>query len=193
MKHFATIFVLAILFTTAQAQAQLLDSAVGIDVGVTTTASTSAGIQVDSTVNTDTTTEINANAFTSSAQAVMASDENVDAVASDESHIEVTYQVPSKFLGLFSANINATAEVDFESKNEVTVRYPWYRFLFSVDDRADADTLEAKIRSRVDDEVSVSGEITARNSAVIRSVSSIMKSTRASIEAEANAEANASY
>ncbi len=121
------------------------------------------------------------------AKGVIASDENVDAVSSTETDVEVKYRLPAKFLGIFSSHFESTAETSFSDKTsheptEVKVKFPWYRMFFSLDSQAQSDIIENAISSSLDTNISNSTSVYARNGQTIQIISNILKGIRANIQ-----------
>jgi hypothetical protein len=124
------------------------------------------------------------------ATGILIKDENVASVESDDSTVEVRYKLPAKFLGIFSAEIEASTDVDVDAtgelgnQKEVSVKFPWYRIFFSLDESARADVIKAAIQSSVDAEVTGDATVSAK-AKTVQLVSSILKSIRAEIGAGA--------
>lgn len=85
------------------------------------------------------------------AKGVVAVDENVETVATSDSEVRVSYRVPAKFLGIFEASIPAQVLVraNAEAEERVQVRFPWYKFLFSVEEETNESELQTAVESRV--------------------------------------------
>ena len=124
------------------------------------------------------------------AKGVVVEDDQVQVVNSDDSSVEVSYKLPAKFLGIFKTTVDTTVELSFEStgKNtpeEVTVRFPWYRWLFSLSDQAKSNVLQNAVNSAIDTKVSASANIYARNGQAIQIISDILKEIRLQSEVSA--------
>ncbi len=132
------------------------------------------------------------------AKGVMAADANVRKVEADESHVEISYKMPAKFLGLFRTELSANTDVKFDEKahgngpKEVTVRFPWYRMFYSLDSDVRSDILKAAVEASVKSEgnngnATSTAAVSARNGRVIQLISNILKGIRANAEADAKA------
>ncbi len=133
------------------------------------------------------------------AKGVIAADANVKEVAADDSHVELSYKMPAKFLGLFRTELNAHTDVEFDEKatgngpKEVTVRFPWYRMFYSLDSDVRSSVLKTAIEASVNSEVgngnaTTTASVSARNGQVIQLISNILRNIRASVDAQAAAE-----
>jgi hypothetical protein len=101
------------------------------------------------------------------ARGILLTDENVEAVSSDEEEVEVRYRVPARFLGFFETGIPATvvARAEAETEGRVQVRFPWYRFLFSVPEEVSSATLESELSAELAAEFSEEVGFTASRAA----------------------------
>jgi len=89
------------------------------------------------------------------ARGVLLRDENVRDVEVDEYHVKMSYRMPAKFLGFLSSNLNAHVSLEnegtstsTEAQARVKVRFPWYRFLFSVPEEVGKDNLQLSLESK---------------------------------------------
>jgi len=105
------------------------------------------------------------------AKGVLLEDNNVQSIEVSEEKVDLAYEMPARFLGIFNASLVARAEVRREGIVKVT--FPWYSFLFKklvvvrdIESEAEANVPE------IGDEVLVSFETRAR---VIRTLHTIMK------------------
>ncbi|TAK56865.1 hypothetical protein EPO17_03500 [Patescibacteria group bacterium] len=135
------------------------------------------------------------------AKGVMAADAHVDAVVTDDSHVKVSYKMPAKFLGMFQTEIDAMANVSFDTDKpgngpkEVTVRFPWYRMFYNLDSEVKADILENAVEASIQSDANTAGSTTsanvsARNGRTVQLISNTLKNIRANAEATAEAEAS---
>ncbi|MEA2701312.1 MAG: hypothetical protein QOE22_21 [Candidatus Parcubacteria bacterium] len=76
----------------------------------------------------------------------MKRDAHIESINASGARVTLEYRKQSRFLGFIPGSIRATAEVT--SDGEVSVRYPWYRFLFTVDGAGD---VEAALEARAHD------------------------------------------
>lgn len=123
------------------------------------------------------------------AKGVMLKDNNVRAVETDDDSVEVSYKLPAKFLGVFSADLSAIANVTFEQEKtgrgpkEVTVRFPWYRMFFSLSAEVREEVLETAIDSAVKIRAQVPRDnVQAQNGVTVQIISEILKAIRAKLE-----------
>ena len=126
------------------------------------------------------------------AKGVMIKDENVTEVNSNTENVEVHYKLPAKFLGIFSASIDAITNVTFETDKmgrgpkEVTVKFPWYRRFFSLDSSVREDILQAAIDKSVQINAQYPRDNSyAQNGVTVNIISSILKGIRAKLSIEA--------
>lgn len=219
MKYFLTVLVCALLFVSANVQAKLLDAAVGVDANVNTNvnagnlvdtkvkvnanASSSNGLGNDKSDDKDQflmTVKSHAELKSDQdlknfAKGVMDSDENIESVDSSADHVEVTYKLPAKFLGIFSTQLSTTANVSFEatgqgkSPKEVTVKFPWYRIFFSLSNNEQKDVIQTAIEDSIvgNTTLSTTTEFSEKGK-TIQLISNLLKAIR--VEVNANAEAN---
>lgn len=134
------------------------------------------------------------------AKGVLVADANVKTVKADDSHVEVKYKMPAKFLGVFKTDLDARADVSFDEKTkaktpkEVDVRFPWYRMFYSLEDSVKADILEtaieASVKSGTTANASTTANVSARNGQVIEIISRILKNIRIQVEAQSAVSAN---
>lgn len=128
------------------------------------------------------------------AKGVLVRDENVDSVTADDDSVEVDYKLPAKFLGIFKTQISAMTDVSFDTDKsgngpkEVTVKFPWYRMFYSLDQSVQEDILKNTISSTIEADVSSTTststkDISVRNAKTIQLISALLKNIRASIEA----------
>lgn len=105
------------------------------------------------------------------AKGILLKDENVEFVEADEENVKVTYKMPARLFGIFTASLNTRAEV--MRNGTVKVALPWYSFLFKkqfvVNDIKSG--LETNL-PELDDEVLVLFETRAK---VLTTLSTIMK------------------
>lgn len=112
--------------------------------------------------------------------------------STSDSRVEIKYKLPAKFLGIFSAGLNTTAMVDLEQtgaasgQGNVTVKFPWYRIFFSLDESARADTLQTAISSSIAADSNAGMASSEGKIRTVNIVSSVLKSIRAKIDAEAS-------
>lgn len=85
------------------------------------------------------------------ASAALRADEHLDAVAFGENAVEVTYYEQGRLLALFPITMKARARV--AADGEVTVSYPWYRFLVASDANTD---LSSSLKVNVDADATLS-------------------------------------
>lgn len=78
------------------------------------------------------------------AQSLLVSDEDAERVEVTEGAVALTYKQRAEFLGLVPVLVDTTVTVD--EAGEVTIDYPWYRFMASVDE----DSLRTAIESNVE-------------------------------------------
>jgi hypothetical protein len=64
------------------------------------------------------------------AHAIKQSDSHVANVAIGSSTVSVSYKEPARLFGFIPTDINVTAQAD--QHGDVTISYPWYRFLFGL-------------------------------------------------------------
>lgn len=118
-------------------------------------------------------------------------DARLEVASSSDDQVEVSYKLPAKFLGLFSTNLRTTAHVELNQtgkavgQGQVTVKFPWYRFLFSLDDSAQADVLQNAIKANVEADATAGISTKEGKERTINIVGSLLKSIRASIDASA--------
>ncbi len=116
------------------------------------------------------------------ARGVLLKDENIDFVAIGEEGVQITYRMPAKFFGVLSTTLPAQAQVTFGDGERgrvpegVSVRFPWYRFLFGVSEEVQAGSLEESLAS----ELEGVGEITESNepqklAQVLQTLSNVLK------------------
>lgn len=72
----------------------------------------------------------------------MKRDAGIEHIEASSEGVSLAYRQKARFLGFIPASIRATAEVSGDGR--VDVDYPWYRFLFSVDNSGNSD-LEARV------------------------------------------------
>jgi hypothetical protein len=106
------------------------------------------------------------------AQGVLLNDENVVSVQVDEKKVEVKYREPAKLFGFISSSLVAKASVDAEGR--VKVKFPWYRFLFSLKKDVQAASLEAAISTETQAALNLQSAV-ARQAQYLQMVSNIMK------------------
>jgi uncharacterized membrane protein YkoI len=140
--------------------------------------------------------------FETFAKGMIVANANMDEVDADEDMLEVEYEMPARFLGIFQTSLDAEVEVNFASAQnggqteDVDAHYPWYRFLFSLKDEVKSDAIKDKVERRLDDrDVAVGATTTTaivvRNGLVLQTVAGVLNDIRASVDAEMNAEAEA--
>jgi hypothetical protein len=94
------------------------------------------------------------------AKGVLLEDANVRSIAVEETGVRLVYQMPAKFLGVFTTSLNTHVDATIDGK--VNVRYPWYSFIFKKS--VSASDLETEVTTalpEVDDEVIVGFEHSA--------------------------------
>lgn len=121
------------------------------------------------------------------AAARLQDDSDISQIQTSGSNVAVTYKLSAKVLGIFPADVPATATV--ASDGSVDISYPWYAFLFST---ADTSQLKAQIQARaaVDLGAHASAGLSAQQQAkLIGDISSVMHSAaNASAAGDANAQ-----
>ncbi len=85
---------------------------------------------------------------------------NVRDVAITDNGIEITYNQPAKFFGLFKSSLNARAIVASDGKVEIDL--PWYSFLYSKNSSAVKSSIQTSIGSGG---IQVSGSTNSESSA----------------------------
>lgn len=73
----------------------------------------------------------------------MKRDTNIERIDASNDLVLVEYRKKAHFLGFIPASLRTTAEV--MSDGTVEVDYPWYRFLFSIDEDQDGAELQARV------------------------------------------------
>jgi len=126
------------------------------------------------------------------AKGVLAADANVDAVATTENEVRLTYRVPARFLGIFETSIPATvlvrAKGSADATERVRARLPWYSFLFGVSAEATSEQLTSVAAAEVASEVSGTQRFDAQTQA--RIIAKLQAALQAQAEAAAEAEAD---
>jgi hypothetical protein len=74
-------------------------------------------------------------------------DDRIADVSISSTTIDARYAMPSKFLWSIPANINTNISVNTDGS--VTIKYPWYAFLFSKDENKTTAKLEESIKSTI--------------------------------------------
>ena len=125
------------------------------------------------------------------AKGVIAADGNVEAVATNDEEVRVSYRVPAKFLGIFEASIPAEVLVraEAEAEGRVEVRFPWYKFLFSVEGETNEAELKSAVESRVNATLNTSANANAQFA--LNDQARISQEVSAALKAEVDAAANA--
>lgn len=135
--------------------------------GVTGNATSSAAVDTESSLQ-------------SYIAATMQADPNVDEVQASSDSVAVLYKVPAKFLGFIPVSVSATTMVG--SDGSVTIRYPWWAFLFATDDQ-----LKTQIESRVDAALQSDANFSATSSAQADVNAFVNPSVRARVIGEVEA------
>lgn len=124
------------------------------------------------------------------AKGILLEDENVEKISSDEDSVEVRYRVPAKFLGLFEASIPVevvAAKAQGELGGGVKVRFPWYRFLFGIEDEVSETSLESDIGAAVIADLDSDGALDVSVAArIYSSVSSVLKTKHDTVKNSIN-------
>lgn len=63
------------------------------------------------------------------AKGILLKDDNVESTNVTDEGVQVSYNMPAKFIGLFKTSLKANAEVN--SVNQVKVKFPWFGFLYT--------------------------------------------------------------
>lgn len=113
----------AFLYTIVYVYAGSLDAPAYANAGVSQTASAQESARVQAAVSS------------------VESDIRASDVAIASSSVGMTYPIKAKLFGVFPVTLTVHARV--ESSGTVSVRYPWYAFLFSTDQAALQTKLEA--------------------------------------------------
>ena len=79
------------------------------------------------------------------AGATVRADERLDSLEVKDGSMDMEYRKPAKFLWIFPASLKA--HITVTEQGEISARYPWYAFLFSIDESRSA--LEAEIRDEI--------------------------------------------
>lgn len=118
-------------------------------------------------------------------------------VQSDGS-VAVGYSQPAKFLGIFSASLSGTVNVDAEGNT--TVQLPWYAFLYSKDTtevQASAATAVqqsgASFGAQADTATNAQNSVRIVNAVTAAVQSQISGSAAANVDANTNTNASAGY
>jgi len=96
------------------------------------------------------------------AQGVILEDEHIVATKSGNGKVEVQYDIPARFFGIFSARIPARATVTFGEEvrdARVKVKFPWYRVFYNVTNAFDKASLESEIQSEIQTQLQAEGNL----------------------------------
>ncbi|HEX8591309.1 MAG TPA: hypothetical protein VF696_00960 [Candidatus Paceibacterota bacterium] len=75
---------------------------------------------------------------------VMKRDVKIEEIHADGEHVSITYTLPARFLAVIPTSLTAEATVTADGK--IDLDYPWYRFLFAVEN---GDDIEARLEGGV--------------------------------------------
>ncbi len=112
------------------------------------------------------------------AKGVLLGDENIESVEIDDGKIEVRYRISAKLFGFIESGIpvRARVESDTESEGAVSVRFPWYRFLFSIPDEVGRDNLETSLGTELSGMVFLGTESgDTQRARVLQTISNVLK------------------
>ncbi len=122
------------------------------------------------------------------AEATVSSDERVQDVNVSDDEVSIEYDERAHLFGIFPILVTATATVD--AQGNVSVRYPWYRFLMSTEHEALEASATAEVRATLSEGASMDAQAKARALAALHRA---MKAQfEADVSASADAEAEAS-
>lgn len=94
------------------------------------------------------------------AQGALLQNEDVESIEAGESEVRVRAHVPAKFLGIVDTTVEQETTITFGDgeHGKVKVKFPWYRFLFKMDDRFNEEAVASSLLPEIDDEVLVKAE-----------------------------------
>lgn len=123
------------------------------------------------------------------AKGILIKDEDVEDVEIANDTVEVTYKLPAKFLGVFGSSLKTIAGVQFDSQKknpkEVTIKFPWYRIFFSLDESVREDVIKAAIEGGFGEDPGInSGTELSKKGRSIQLISSLLKEIRVRVEAK---------
>lgn len=114
-------------------------------------------------------------------------DENIDSVEIEKGEVEVAYNFPAKFLGIFKTNIhaNVTVAADAKTADRVKVKFPWLSFLFTMDStvktvaltEAIDSQLAGQVRAETATDASVAAEVLEKVGAALRAKHDTVKNS----------------
>jgi hypothetical protein len=117
----------------------------------------------------------------------MKGDADIAEIQASADSVAVTYKEHAKLFGFISSSLNATAIVD--GAGTVTVKRPWYSFMFSTSDKAE---LEATIQDRVNAVLGTNASVAAdENGASANADANANASAQAEAALDAAADASA--
>lgn len=118
----------------------------------------------------------------------MKADANLGSVGVDSNSVNVNYKEQAKLFGFIPMKTSVTVTVD--NSGNVTLHYPWYRFLMSVDD----SNLKTNLQSNAAAAMSANANVnsTASLSTKAEVVEAVVNTLRANLNGNVSANASAS-
>ncbi|TSC62066.1 MAG: hypothetical protein G01um101448_179 [Parcubacteria group bacterium Gr01-1014_48] len=132
------------------------------------------------------------------AATLVINDENINSVNVEDDGVEMSYNFPAKFLGIFKTNVRARVSVatNATAEDRVKVKFSWLSFLYTMDSNVKAAALTEAIDAQLASQVMVEGATNASVEAgVLETIGAVLRvkhdmSVNASAEAAVSAETN---
>ncbi len=134
-------------------------------------------------------TEVNDNVdFHAYVESKVKEDKKIEEVAATKDEVKVEYKAKAKFLGFIP--FTTTVKVVSDNEGNVTVSYPWYRFLIAVDNSDDIKAnVEAQARASANANLG-SGSTVSAKANMVEAVVNALETTEANVDADVTGSVN---
>lgn len=112
-------------------------------------------------------------------------DDRVADVHVSSTTVETSYEIPAKFLWVIPASISANVAI--ENDGTVTVKYPWYAFLFAT--AKSKDDIRTVVQEQASSTVGTSAQATLSASTQAHLLNAVFAALKTSVEAGADVSA----